>query len=42
MSYGDYRKNGLFGRDDMRGIYWFSEHKRGNPDLGQVIPEYKL
>jgi hypothetical protein len=38
--YADYRKSGLFGRPQSRGIYWIPEHKRGNEELGQVIPEY--
>lgn len=39
--YADYRKgNGLFGR--IHGVFWIPEHRRGNEELGQVIPEYTI
>ena len=35
----DYRKGaGLFGR--IKALIWVPEHKRGNHDLGTVVPEY--
>jgi hypothetical protein len=40
--YADYRKTGLFGRPQSRGVYWIPEHKRGNEELGLVIPEYSF
>ena len=40
--YADYRETGLFGRESMRGLYWIPDHRRGNPDLGTVIPEYRV
>lgn len=39
--YADYRKgNGLFGR--IKGLFWIPEHRRGNEELGQIIPEYTI
>jgi hypothetical protein len=39
--YADYRKGaGLFGR--IHGLFWIPEHRKGNEELGQVIPEYTI
>ena len=33
---------GMFGRDDLRGSFWFEEHSRGDPDRGVVIKDYSI
>jgi hypothetical protein len=39
--YADYRKGaGLFGK--IHGLFWIPEHRKGNEELGQVIPEYTI
>lgn len=39
--YADYRKGkGLFGK--IHGLFWIPECRRGNEELGQVIPEYTV
>lgn len=41
--YADYRKGaGLFGNPKLKGLFWIPEHRRGNEELGQVIPEYTI
>jgi hypothetical protein len=41
--YADYRKgNGLFGNPNLKAIFWIPEHRRGDEELGQVIPEYHI
>lgn len=41
--YADYRNGaGLFGNPNLRCVFWIPEHQRGNPALGDVIPEYTL
>lgn len=41
--YADYRNGaGLFGNPKLRCVFWIPEHQRGNPELGDVIPEYTL
>ena len=41
--YADYSKGaGLFGNPNLRGVFWIPEHRRGNEQLGQIIPEYKI
>lgn len=41
--FADYRKGaGLFGNPELRCVFWIPEHQRGNPELGDVIPEYTL
>jgi hypothetical protein len=41
--YADYRKgNGLFGNPKLKGLFWIPEHRKGNEELGQVIPEYTI
>lgn len=41
--YADYRHGaGLFGNPKLRCLFWIPEYRRGNEDLGQVIPEYTI
>jgi hypothetical protein len=41
--YADYRHGaGLFGNPKLRCVFWIPEHQRGNPELGDVIPEYAI
>lgn len=41
--YADYRKGaGLFGNPKLKGLFWIPEHRKGNEELGQVIPEYTI
>jgi len=41
--YADCRNGaGLFGNPNLRCVFWIPEHQRGNAELGDVIPEYKL
>ena len=41
--YADYRDGaGLFGNASLRAVFWIPEHRAGNPELGQVIPEYAI
>lgn len=41
--YADYRKGaGLFGNPKLKTVFWIPEHRRGNEELGQVIPEYTV
>jgi len=41
--YADYRAGaGLFGNPKLRCVFWIPEHQRGNPALGDVIPEYAI
>lgn len=41
--YADYRKgNGLFGNPKLKAVFWIPEQRRGNEELGQVIPEYTI
>lgn len=41
--YADYSQgSGLFGNPKLRGLFWIPEHRRGNEELGQVIPEYTI
>lgn len=41
--YRDYRKGpGMWGNAKLKILMWVREHQRGNPQLGMVIPEYKL
>lgn len=41
--YADYRKGrGLFGNPKLRCLFWIPEHRRGNEELGQIIPEYTV
>lgn len=38
----DYTENPLFGREANRGIFWISEHERGDKSIGSVDKEYDL
>jgi hypothetical protein len=38
----DHRKNGLFGKDHLRGIYWVPMHAKGNKAVGEVVKRYEL
>lgn len=39
--WADYRQGpGLFGKQNLRYIYWIPEHYAGNPELGEIVPEY--
>lgn len=41
--YADYSKGrGLFGREELRKVFWIPEHKAGSPELGEVVGTYKL
>lgn len=33
---------GMFGRDDLRGLFWFESHSRGDPDRGTVVKDYSI
>jgi hypothetical protein len=38
----DYREHGLFGRPDLRGIYWWDAYVRGTPTNGTVSKSYEV
>lgn len=38
----DHRKNGLFGKDHLRGIYWVPMHAKGSKAAGEVVKNYEL
>lgn len=41
--YADYSRGcGLFGREELRKVFWIPEHKAGSPELGEVVSSYKL
>lgn len=40
--YADYRKNGLFGKPELRGRYWVPSHGRGDKSLGTINHEYHV
>jgi hypothetical protein len=40
--YRDYRKNGLFGKENLKGIYFFKEHTRGNAAKGTIKKVYNV
>ena len=41
--YADYRDGpGLFGNPSLRCVFWIPEHERGDPNLGEVVSEYKV
>lgn len=37
-----YADKGMFGRDDLRGLFWFESHDRGDPDRGTVVKDYSI
>lgn len=40
--FADYREKGLFGRENMKRIFWFDMHMRGSKDVGEVIGDYEV
>lgn len=38
----DYREHGLFGRQDMKGTFWFPMHVRGDKKRGAVVKDYSV
>jgi len=40
--FADYRERGLFGKQDMRGVFWIPGHARGDKALGVINKEYHV
>ena len=41
--YADYRNGaGLFGNPKLKALFWIPEYRKGDEELGQVIPEYTV
>jgi hypothetical protein len=38
----DYRKSGLFGDPNKKGIYWWGAHARGNENNGIIVKDYEI
>lgn len=40
--YKDFREKGLFGKEHLRGIYWWDAHIRGDADNGIIVKDYEI
>lgn len=40
--WADYREKGLFGKEELKGIYWIPQHTRGSLSEGEVRKAYNL
>ena len=40
--FGDYREKGLFGRENMKRIFWFDMTMVGSKEVGEVIGDYAV
>lgn len=40
--FADYRERGLFGKPEMRGVFWVPGHARGDKSLGTINHEYHI
>lgn len=38
----DYKERGLFGKELLKGIYWWPAHVRGSPEQGITISDYRV
>jgi hypothetical protein len=38
----DFREKGLFGRESLKGVYWWDAQARGDKANGQIIKDYEI
>lgn len=40
--FADYREKGLFGKENLKRIFWFDVHMRGSKEVGEVVGDYEV